>query len=209
MGMVNIHFLILAIFTLAGILISSPKFVNGQGCAGDIQGLVTQCGRFVQKAGPKVAPSPACCSVVKAANVPCICQSVTKAVEQAVSMEKVVYVAQTCGKPLSHGAKCGISSPHDLSKGSSISSAIRAISILKKSTINLQRFYANSMSHMKRGAYAMDNRVFISPGLEVTKCCLKELRGAFTGSSSGPKHCNPALDDIIQPCIATIMANMY
>ncbi|KAK6933886.1 Bifunctional inhibitor/plant lipid transfer protein/seed storage helical domain [Dillenia turbinata] len=107
MGMVSIHFLNIAIFALAGILISSPKVVCGQGCEGDIQRLATQCARFVLKPGPKVAPSPACCAVVKAANVPCVCKSVTKAVEQAVSMEKVVYVAQTCGKPLSHGTKCG------------------------------------------------------------------------------------------------------
>ncbi|KAK6928837.1 Bifunctional inhibitor/plant lipid transfer protein/seed storage helical domain [Dillenia turbinata] len=107
MGMVNFQFLILAIFTLAGILISIPKTVYGEDCTGDMEGLVKQCATYVQKTGPKEKPSPACCTVVKKVNVSCVCKSVTKAVEEAVSMAKVVYVAQCCGRPLSHGMKCG------------------------------------------------------------------------------------------------------
>ncbi|XP_073119642.1 uncharacterized protein [Henckelia pumila] len=76
-------------------------------CRGDFQGLVKQCARFVQKNGPTQNPSKQCCDVVKTIDFPCVCPHITNDVERIVSMEKAVFVARFCGKPLAHGTRCG------------------------------------------------------------------------------------------------------
>ena len=38
---------------------------------------------------------------------PCICQHITPAMENLISMDKVVYVLKFCRKPLMPGTKCG------------------------------------------------------------------------------------------------------
>ncbi|CAL5381708.1 unnamed protein product [Camellia sinensis] len=81
--------------------------VSGQ-CQGDLPGLMAQCPKYVGRTGPQVEPSKECCDVVKTADVACVCKYITKEIEQIISMEKVVFVAQSCGKPLAHGSKCGI-----------------------------------------------------------------------------------------------------
>ncbi|CAL5330651.1 unnamed protein product [Camellia sinensis] len=80
--------------------------VSGQ-CQGDLPGLMAQCPKYVGRTGPQVEPSKECCDVVKTADVACVCKYITKEIEQIISMEKVVFVAQSCGKPLAHGSKCG------------------------------------------------------------------------------------------------------
>lgn len=76
-------------------------------CEGDITTLISQCARYVRKAGPKMRPSKECCGVARNADVPCLCKYVNKDIEQYISVEKAVYVAQTCGVAFQHGSKCG------------------------------------------------------------------------------------------------------
>lgn len=98
--------LVLAMVVIAGTLMFGNVQVSAQ-CGGSIPQLVAQCSQFVKKEGPKIPPSPGCCSVVKAADVPCVCTLVTPAIEKLISMEKVVYVARTCGVTVKPGTKCG------------------------------------------------------------------------------------------------------
>nr|DAD42569.1 TPA_asm: hypothetical protein HUJ06_000799 [Nelumbo nucifera] len=105
--------LALAVLLVAGILISGHQ-VSAQGCEGDLEGLVEQCEQFVQKQGPQVPPSQACCDVVKKANISCVCQHITKEVEQMISIDKVFYVAKYCGNPIPQGTQCGSSKTQSL-----------------------------------------------------------------------------------------------
>ncbi|KAF3454278.1 hypothetical protein FNV43_RR04725 [Rhamnella rubrinervis] len=91
---------------MAGIVTLSSIGVSAQ-CGGSITDLIFQCQQYLSKSGPKQAPSAGCCAVVKKLDIPCICKLVTKEVEQAVSMEKVVYVGRTCGLTILKGMKCG------------------------------------------------------------------------------------------------------
>ncbi|KAK2983405.1 hypothetical protein RJ640_012328 [Escallonia rubra] len=102
----NTRFIILATIVCAVVVLFDNKVVSGQ-CQGDVQGLMQQCSRYVQKSGPKTEPSQGCCGVVKTVDLPCVCNHITDKVEQIISMEKAAYVAKSCGKPLAHGTKCG------------------------------------------------------------------------------------------------------
>ncbi|KAH9790039.1 AAI domain-containing protein [Citrus sinensis] len=98
--------LVLAMVVIAGTLMFGNVRVSAQ-CGGSIPQLVAQCSQFVKKEGPQIPPSSGCCSAVKAADVPCVCALVTPAIEKIISMEKVVYVARTCGVTVKPGTKCG------------------------------------------------------------------------------------------------------
>ncbi|XP_057541044.1 uncharacterized protein LOC130818830 isoform X2 [Amaranthus tricolor] len=76
-------------------------------CEGDITSIISQCAKYVRKAGPKMRPSKDCCGVARNADIPCLCKYLTKDIEQYISVEKAVYIAQTCGVALQHGSKCG------------------------------------------------------------------------------------------------------
>lgn len=103
----NNRFIVLVIFMCAIVLLFGNNMkVYGQ-CQGDIQGLMQQCAQYVQKSGPKVSPSQGCCSVLKNVDLACVCSHITDDVEKMISMEKSAFVAQSCGKPLAHGTKCG------------------------------------------------------------------------------------------------------
>ncbi|XP_058108851.1 protein LIM1-like [Magnolia sinica] len=106
MAVSNIRFILLAI-AVAGILLSGSRRTSADDCNGDINDLIAQCLKYVQNPGPEVPPSQACCDVIKRVNIPCVCQHVTKDIEKAISMEKVVYVASYCHRPLASGSKCG------------------------------------------------------------------------------------------------------
>lgn len=97
---------VLAIVVIVGTLMFGNVPVSAQ-CGGSIPQLVAQCSQFVKKDGPKIPPSPGCCSVMKAADIPCVCGLVTPDIEKLISMEKVVYVARTCGVTVNPGTKCG------------------------------------------------------------------------------------------------------
>lgn len=108
MTMFTTNLLVLATFAVAGILFSGDhNMVAAQDCKGDFQGLVTQCAMFVQKNVPKQDPSPACCNVIRSVDIPCACSHITEEIEKVIDMEKVVFVAKSCGRPLPTGTKCG------------------------------------------------------------------------------------------------------
>ncbi|OEL18319.1 hypothetical protein BAE44_0020662 [Dichanthelium oligosanthes] len=78
-------------------------------CDQDLQDLIASCGDYVKfPADPKIPPSSACCAVVQKVNIPCLCSKVTPTVETLICMDKVVYVANSCKRPLQPGSKCGI-----------------------------------------------------------------------------------------------------
>ncbi|XP_015571195.1 uncharacterized protein LOC8274341 [Ricinus communis] len=104
----NVHFVIMAMLVMVGTQVLSDKKVSAQ-CEGKVPlpQLISKCYKFVEKPGPKVPPSQGCCQVVKKADIPCACKLVTSEIEKIVSMEKVVYVARTCGVEVKPGLKCG------------------------------------------------------------------------------------------------------
>ncbi|TVU45518.1 hypothetical protein EJB05_05027 [Eragrostis curvula] len=75
---------------------------------GLVKDLVDQCKQFVMfPENPKIAPSDGCCGVVqKLGDYKCLCKKVTKELEKIVCMEKVVYVAGYCKRPMKPGP-CG------------------------------------------------------------------------------------------------------
>ncbi|KAF3454282.1 hypothetical protein FNV43_RR04729 [Rhamnella rubrinervis] len=110
----------LAMLVVAGILAlissnSSYQVMAAQDCKNKsaLGSLVSQCSNYVKKSGPKVKPLPPCCKAVKAVDVQCVCDLVTKEVEEYIDMNKVVYVARTCGKTIKSGTKCGSYTVHE------------------------------------------------------------------------------------------------
>lgn len=103
----KIYCLALAMLVFAEIIISSNHQAMAQSCEVNVLGLVSKCKKYVRKSGPKSKPSWQCCAVVKIVDVPCVCKLVTKEIEDAIDMDKVVYVARSCGKKVAPGAKCG------------------------------------------------------------------------------------------------------
>ncbi|XP_015881905.2 uncharacterized protein LOC107417776 [Ziziphus jujuba] len=96
--------------TVGMVLFGEKMMVSGQvGCQGDMQGLITNCARYVQKGTPMVDPTEGCCRAVRTVDIPCVCQRLSKEVEQMVDMDKVFHLASFCGKPLAHGTNCGSS----------------------------------------------------------------------------------------------------
>ncbi|XP_074288478.1 uncharacterized protein LOC141613633 [Silene latifolia] len=105
--LVNIRFLLFAMcLGLIGVYYGNIKVGNGQ-CGGDLQGLLTQCAAFVSKPGPITDPTQGCCDVIKTIDVDCVCKHITKQAEQMISMPKAMHCLLFCGKPLTHGFKCG------------------------------------------------------------------------------------------------------
>ncbi|XP_054797610.1 uncharacterized protein LOC129302747 [Prosopis cineraria] len=108
MASTNSRFLALKFCVVIGIAMLCNFYSVSAQCGGTpIGDLMSQCFQFVQPPGPKVKPSPECCSAINGADVPCLCKFVTKEIEKMVSMEKVVYVARTCGKDIPAGMQCG------------------------------------------------------------------------------------------------------
>lgn len=70
-------------------------------------GVLIGCQMFIEKEGEKVAPSADCCQLVNEIGMPCTCKLVTKEIEDTISMEKLIFVAQSCGQPLQKGTNCG------------------------------------------------------------------------------------------------------
>ncbi|KAE8712189.1 putative Bifunctional inhibitor/lipid-transfer protein/seed storage 2S albumin superfamily protein [Hibiscus syriacus] len=99
-------FLSLAMLVMVGTLWGEQDGVSAQ-CELSIPSLVSQCSEYVKISGPGIPPSKSCCDVVKGLNIPCMCKYVTPDVERLVSMEKVVFVAKSCGLTVQPGMKCG------------------------------------------------------------------------------------------------------
>ncbi|XP_028785326.1 putative lipid-transfer protein DIR1 [Neltuma alba] len=94
---------------LAGTLVFNNDvvvMVSAQ-CGGSIPDMVSQCEQYVQKTGPTIPPSPACCTELRKFDVNCMCQYITSDIVNLISVPKAIYVFQTCGLSLPHGTKCG------------------------------------------------------------------------------------------------------
>lgn len=76
-------------------------------CDQQVQGLYNNCNSYVTKGTPQTSPSAACCKAVKATTFDCACSYVTPFTEILVDVNKVIYVAETCGIAVPHGKKCG------------------------------------------------------------------------------------------------------
>ncbi|KAK9741963.1 hypothetical protein RND81_03G139900 [Saponaria officinalis] len=108
LGFKNVRAIVTMIFVMAFIFgIGNNNFMANGECEDDIPSLISQCAKFVMKAGKQIPPSSECCDVVKNADIPCLCKYVTKDIERYVSPQKAVFVAQSCGVALQHGSKCG------------------------------------------------------------------------------------------------------
>ncbi|PON97663.1 Bifunctional inhibitor/plant lipid transfer protein/seed storage helical domain containing protein [Trema orientale] len=107
----SLRFSVFAILMVAGIMIFSNHQVSAKKtpCQDSVRSLVSKCSTYVLKSsGPElIKPSTECCGVVKTVDVPCVCNLVTKEIEEVIDMAKVVYVAGYCGTKLAPGTKCG------------------------------------------------------------------------------------------------------
>lgn len=112
--MLNLRFMALAALAVIGVLFSGEvNVVVGQACQGDMQGLIRQCARYVQRGTPLMTePSQGCCIAIRTLDIPCACQYVSKVVEQLVDMNKVVQLVNYCGIPVPPGMKCGSKIPN-------------------------------------------------------------------------------------------------
>ena len=100
--------LLLGIATAAAAARTTADDPPAGDCDQDLQDLMSSCQQYVHfPADPKIPPSPACCSVVQRVNIPCLCSKVTPTVEALICMDKVVYVASYCKRPLQPGSTCG------------------------------------------------------------------------------------------------------
>ena len=90
---------------VAAIVFSGSNIVSGQ-CQGRIQDLKI-CLPYVQKGGPKMKPSEACCDAIKGIDILCVCHHLPPDFGKLISIEKVVFVLQACKEPLAPGTKCG------------------------------------------------------------------------------------------------------
>ncbi|KAE8767570.1 endosperm transfer cell specific PR60 precursor [Hordeum vulgare] len=93
---------------LCFIILTIAVVVSADGCDGDRQDMIRECGKYQKlPAESKLAPSDGCCVVWEKANIPCLCVGVTKEKEKISCMEKVGYVANFCKKSFPHGYKRG------------------------------------------------------------------------------------------------------
>ncbi|KDP43358.1 hypothetical protein JCGZ_25463 [Jatropha curcas] len=102
--------MLLATLIMAGALILSDYGASGfsDNCDDNkVREVGAQCFKYIKISGPKIPPSKGCCNVLKNADMGCICKHVTPELKKMISMEKVVYVAQTCGLAFTPGTKCG------------------------------------------------------------------------------------------------------
>ncbi|WVZ01279.1 hypothetical protein V8G54_027348 [Vigna mungo] len=91
----------LVILGMIGVIVFWSDVVVGQ-CA-DIKGLIKQCGVYVEKSGPLINPSRTCCEEIKNADVECVCKNLTKPILQNIDIQKLHYVADSCGRPINCG----------------------------------------------------------------------------------------------------------
>ncbi|KAK2431744.1 hypothetical protein P8452_44862 [Trifolium repens] len=81
---------------------------------GDMTKINNQSRNFIEKEGPKIPPSEPCCEEMKGLDVSCSYKYVTPIIEDKISIEKALYVAETCHSQNIPTDKCGsyIIPPH-------------------------------------------------------------------------------------------------
>ncbi|KAI3890526.1 hypothetical protein MKX03_008560 [Papaver bracteatum] len=99
----------LVLVLLSGILTSTGYAVsqNVPGCDDEAKALARLCAKYVLKTGPKIRPSMECCLLVRQGDITCMCLHATIDVVKLISMDKVFYVADTCGRKIPPMKKCG------------------------------------------------------------------------------------------------------
>ncbi|KAI3904857.1 hypothetical protein MKW92_037639 [Papaver armeniacum] len=99
----------LSLFLVLSVGILLPSTGNAQvGCDDETNALARLCAKYVLKDGPQLQPSVDCCSLVRQVFIPCVCDHATEEIAKLISMEKVFYVAGTCGRRIPPMKKCGI-----------------------------------------------------------------------------------------------------
>ncbi|CAE6161541.1 unnamed protein product [Arabidopsis arenosa] len=100
----------LVVLAIALFMIGSDNIhvATAQVCGANLSGLMNECQRYVNNAGPESPPpSRSCCALIRPIDVPCACRYVSRDVTNYIDMDKVVYVARSCGKKIPSGYKCG------------------------------------------------------------------------------------------------------
>ncbi|XP_039126964.1 uncharacterized protein LOC120263131 [Dioscorea cayenensis subsp. rotundata] len=105
-GLGYVVFMIMVV-VMAGDASGNWRVMGDDDCGGTLPNLISQCQQYVGIPGPKTDPSSGCCDAIQKADVPCVCAHITPEVEKIISMQKVTYVAQKCGRALPPGTKCG------------------------------------------------------------------------------------------------------
>ncbi|KAJ0980890.1 hypothetical protein J5N97_009145 [Dioscorea zingiberensis] len=95
------------VYVILVVTATVPLKVLADDCEWILPVLISKCKKFVEIPGPPTDPSNECCDAVKKADLPCICKHVPQEIMKFISMEKVSFVARSCGTPLPHGTKCG------------------------------------------------------------------------------------------------------
>ncbi|KAG8055097.1 hypothetical protein GUJ93_ZPchr0001g29454 [Zizania palustris] len=96
------------LFLAMALVLAMVAGTRSDACDDSLQSLFAECREYIlNPPNPKIAPSDACCGAIQKADVPCLCSKVTPATEKVVCMDKVVYVAGYCKRPLKPGSKCG------------------------------------------------------------------------------------------------------
>ncbi|KAL5227701.1 hypothetical protein ABZP36_015966 [Zizania latifolia] len=96
------------LFLVMALVLAMVAGARSDACDDSLKNLFAECKQYIlNPPNPKIAPSDACCGEVQKVDVPCLCSKVTPETEKLVCMEKVVYVADYCKRPLKPGSKCG------------------------------------------------------------------------------------------------------
>ncbi|CAN0901830.1 hypothetical protein LINGRAHAP2_LOCUS21633 [Linum grandiflorum] len=107
-GSANCRLVGLTTLTILVLITTTPQHqASAQNyCNANLMSLMS-CLTYVQKSGPKTPPSVPCCEAIQPVDVSCACGYASSFAERYVSLDKVVYVARSCGKTLVAGTKCG------------------------------------------------------------------------------------------------------
>ncbi|CAN1751120.1 hypothetical protein LINPERHAP1_LOCUS4240 [Linum perenne] len=69
--------------------------------------VIRRCMTWIVTVGPPVNPTGVCCEAVRKARLmPCLCQYITRDMEDLVSVNKLVRLFNSCGKRVRPGTKC-------------------------------------------------------------------------------------------------------
>ena len=104
-GVITVMVVSIAFFMIGS---DNVNMAKAQLCGANLSGLVNECQRYVSNAGPNSPPpSGSCCALIRPIDVPCGCRYVTRDVTNNFDMDKLIYVARSCGKKIPSGYKCG------------------------------------------------------------------------------------------------------
>ncbi|RWR97889.1 hypothetical protein CKAN_02735900 [Cinnamomum micranthum f. kanehirae] len=106
MAMSNNGTLLLLTIALAGILLPH-NLVVAEDYPCNFRGIMGDCAQSLRRLKPgekQIPPSEGCCNAVQHTDLTCACSKVNKYFEAIICMDKVVYIANYCKRPLQ---KCG------------------------------------------------------------------------------------------------------